>query len=410
MLKAVTAPAAQHQLAKNIIQLKADGHTRQYIQVFKGNRLGMGPGQRMQMLQRGLPAGLPVNAGKVVFNVQSAFLIQDSHSKTDINISVIKLLTGTRIPMQIKSPMLTPDLDVRNRQPDRSQAVPADTEAKDGMGSVLHDRQKKQLQDMQATAQALQQMKKSNSPKQRATQRAAMLKQRLEALKSVLSKLPPGDYKALLQELKQIAKELKALSKQLGNSGAASAGMPGLATAFNRAVQGTDTVQVADVANMGEMAADTGQIPVQAVPAAEAVAAEVPDDEIPTDADIAVTDAETAVDENQLSEAAHAADKSAHHPARVAGQSSEDDEDKQLRTVLEEAKRLLKEALNLLRAKHQPDDQDSRKLIKDIEDELEKLEQQLPALAAADSSNIEADTDTGNLDSASIGGFVDTNV
>lgn len=312
--------------------------------------------------------------------------------------------------MQIKSPMLTPDLDVRNRQPDRSQAVPADTEAKDGMGSVLHDRQKKQLQDMQATAQALQQMKKSNSPKQRATQRAAMLKQRLEALKSVLSKLPPGDYKALLQELKQIAKELKALSKQLGNSGAASAGMPGLATAFNRAVQGTDTVQVADVANMGEMAADTGQIPVQAVPAAEAVAAEVPDDEVPADADIAVTDAETAVDENQLSEAAHAADKSAHHPARVAGQSSEDDEDKQLRTVLEEAKRLLKEALNLLRAKHQPDDQDSRKLIKDIEDELEKLEQQLPALAAADSSNIEADTDTGNLDSASIGGFVDTNV
>ena len=312
--------------------------------------------------------------------------------------------------MQIKSPMLTPDLDVRNRQPDRSQAVPADTEAKDGMGSVLHDRQKKQLQDMQATAQALQQMKKSNSPKQRATQRAAMLKQRLEALKSVLSKLPPGDYKALLQELKQIAKELKALSKQLGNSGAASAGMPGLATAFNRAVQGTDTVQVADVANMGEMAADTGQIPVQAVPAAEAVAAEVPDDEIPTDADIAVTDAETAVDENQLSEAAHAADKSAHHPARVAGQSSEDDEDKQLRTVLEEAKRLLKEALNLLRAKHQPDDQDSRKLIKNIEDELEKLEQQLPALAAADSPDVGADAGTGNLDSASIGGFVDTNV
>lgn len=164
--------------------------------------------------------------------------------------------------MQIKSPMHPPDLS--NRQPDRSQALPADTEAKDGMGSVLHERQKKQLQDMQATAQVLQQMKKSNSPKQRATQRAAMLKQRLEALKSVLSKLPPGDYKALLQELKQIAKELKALSKQLGSSGAASAGMPGLAAAFNRAMQGTDTAQVADVANLGEMAADTGQIPVQA--------------------------------------------------------------------------------------------------------------------------------------------------
>lgn len=312
--------------------------------------------------------------------------------------------------MQIKSPMLTPDLDIRNRQPDRSQALPADTEAKDGIGSVLHERQKKQLQDMQATAQALQQMKKSNSPKQRATQRAAMLKQRLEALKSVLSKLPPGDYKALLQELKQIAKELKALSKQLGNSGAASAGMPGLATAFNRAAQGADTVQVADVANLGEMAADTGQIPVLAPPVVEDVAVEVPDDEIPTDADIAITDAETAIDENQLSEAAHAADKAAHSPAQVSEQSSEDDEDKQLRTVLNEAKKLLKEALNLLRAKHQPDDQDSRKLIKDIEDELEKLEQQLPALAAADSSNIEAGADTGNLDSASIGGFVDTSV
>lgn len=310
--------------------------------------------------------------------------------------------------MQIKSPMHPPDLS--NRQPDRSQALPADTEAKDGMGSVLHERQKKQLQDMQATAQVLQQMKKSNSPKQRATQRAAMLKQRLEALKSVLSKLPPGDYKALLQELKQIAKELKALSKQLGSSGAASAGMPGLTVAFNRAVQGTDTVQVAELTNMGEMAADTGQIPVHAPPVVEDVVVEVADDEVPTDADIAITDAETAVDENQLSDAAHAADKAAHSPAQISEQSSEDDEDKQLRTVLNEAKRLLKEALNLLRVKHQPDDQDSRKLIKDIEDELEKLEQQLPALSAADSPDIGADAGTDNLDSASIGGFIDTSV
>ena len=87
---------------------------------------------------------------------------------------------------------------------------------------------------MQMSATQIQQMKKTNSPKQQAANRAGLLAQRLQMLKSMLSKLPPGDYKALLQEIKQIAKELKALSAQLKTS-PASGSLPGLSAAMSQA-------------------------------------------------------------------------------------------------------------------------------------------------------------------------------
>jgi hypothetical protein len=87
---------------------------------------------------------------------------------------------------------------------------------------------------MQMSATQIQQMKKTNSPKQQAANRAGLLAQRLQMLKSMLSKLPPGDYKALLQEIKQIAKELKALSAQLKTSPAGGS-LPGLSAAMSQA-------------------------------------------------------------------------------------------------------------------------------------------------------------------------------
>ena len=97
---------------------------------------------------------------------------------------------------------------------------------------------------------------------------------------------------------------------------------------------------------------------------------------------------------------------------RIAGlHQNEDADDKALRAILTEASKTLKEVLNLLKAKHQVDDKESRKLFARIESELDTLDQSLQqgALTASDyepvaSGNIES----GN--SANMGGFVDISV
>ena len=95
-------------------------------------------------------------------------------------------------------------------------------EAEDPPKNSLQALRKKQLENMQNSLSALQEMKKQLSPKKQAAARAGYLKQRLEMLRDMLAKLPPGNHKALAQELKQIAKELAALGKELGGQGASS--------------------------------------------------------------------------------------------------------------------------------------------------------------------------------------------
>ena len=78
--------------------------------------------------------------------------------------------------------------------------------------------------------------------------------------------------------------------------------------------------------------------------------------------------------------------------------------------MLNEAKKLLKEVLNLLKAKHQNNDKESRKLVNEIEREIEDLEQALTQnQLSSDLPEAIADSGSGDvdIDSAGLGGFID---
>ena len=280
-------------------------------------------------------------------------------------------------------------------------------------GKVLFERRKKQMHDMQTAVTKLQEMKKNASPKKMASQRAALLKQRLDTLKSIMAKLPPGNYKALAQELKQIAKELAALGKQMGNSGGSLGNMPAMSAA------------------LGEAMADSASEETVGIDANAYMASSMPDIDVTAELNTAVevqTTAEQAAQTAQV-EARQAESLSAEverdlnakdneqHDAkvnkpRIAGlHQNEDADDKALRAILTEASKTLKEVLNLLKAKHQVDDKESRKLFARIESELETLDQSLQqsALTASDSEPVASgNIEAGN--SANMGGFVDISV
>lgn len=271
-------------------------------------------------------------------------------------------------------------------------------EDKSRLGRQLYDSQQKRLQDMQDSLVKLQETKKNTSPKKAASQKAAMLKQRLETLKSVMQKMPPGDYKILAQEIKQIAKELAALSKQLGKSSPAVNLPIAMQGAQNQVAAGIETVAEAEIAPDVMADVTAAQIPVE-------VATEVIDEAQveATPAAGAETVAATEVAEaEQLAQQAEAADKTNTNKPQLFTNSAEDDEDdKQLRSVLAESKKLLKEVLNLIKAKHQNNDKDSRKIIASIERDIESLEQAL-GTGGIDLPDVAITAES------SVGGFVDT--
>ena len=277
-------------------------------------------------------------------------------------------------------------------------------------GKVLFERRKKQMHDMQTAVTKLQEMKKNASPKKMASQRAALLKQRLDTLKSIMAKLPPGNYKALAQELKQIAKELAALGKQMGNSGGSLGNMPAMSAA------------------LGEAMADSASEETVGIDANAYMASSMPDIDVTVELNTAV-EVQTTAEQAAQVEARQAESLSAEierdlnakdneqHDAkvnkpRIAGlRQNEDADDKALRAILTEASKTLKEVLNLLKAKHQVDDKESRKLFARIESELDTLDQSLQqsALTASESEPVASgNIEAGN--SANMGGFVDISV
>lgn len=277
-------------------------------------------------------------------------------------------------------------------------------------GKVLFERRKKQMHDIQTAVTKLQEMKKNASPKKMASQRAALLKQRLDTLKSIMAKLPPGNYKALAQELKQIAKELAALGKQMGNSGGSLGNMPAMSAA------------------LGEAMADSASEETVGIDANAYMASSMPDIDVTAELNTAV-EVQTTAEQAAQVEARQAESLSAEverdlnakdneqHDAkvnkpRIAGlHQNEDADDKALRAILTEASKTLKEVLNLLKAKHQVDDKESRKLFAGIESELDTLDQSLQqsALTASESEPVASgNIEVGN--SANMGGFVDISV
>ena len=280
-------------------------------------------------------------------------------------------------------------------------------------GKVLFERRKKQMHDMQTAVTKLQEMKKNASPKKMASQRAALLKQRLDTLKSIMAKLPPGNYKALAQELKQIAKELAALGKQMGNSGGSLGNMPAMSAALGEAMADSASEEAAGINANADMASSMPDIDVT-VELNTAVEVQTTAEQAAQTAQVEARQAESLSAE--IERDLNAKDNEQHdakvNKPRIAGlHQNEDADDKALRAILTEASKTLKEVLNLLKAKHQVDDKESRKLFARIESELDTLDQSLQqgALTASDyepvaSGNIES----GN--SANMGGFVDISV
>ncbi len=270
---------------------------------------------------------------------------------------------------------------------------------KNQLGRQLHQSQQQRMREMQESVAKLQELKKSNSPKKAARSKAAMLKQRLETLKKIMQKLPPGDYKVLAQEIKQIAKELAALSKQLGKSAAPNLALPQMAAGQFSQGEAVDS-ELADLA--GEMVDVPPQAAVepQVEQLAEAELSQVEAQELEQAATQAEAEAQASVNGTEE-----------NNPAgklALARNTEQDEEDKQLRAVLAESKKLLKDVLSLLKAKHQSQDKDSRKIIAAIERDLERLDQALGSgnmeLAADAAADITAGIDS------NIGGFVDTSV
>lgn len=277
----------------------------------------------------------------------------------------------------------------------------------------LFEMRQQHLENMRKTAAQVQQLKKSSpsSSKKNAAQRAGQLKQRLDTLKAVMSKLPPGDHKMLIREMKQIAKELSALSKQLGSSGGGGsvANLPAaMAASF-----GNGNTATAEVP-MVNMDAD-----IPAAATEQAAAAVVAAESVP-DVDIAGAEAEAQAKQaaSQAEGAAHeasaaAANETSQEKARLnplSGKQDNEDEadDKALRSVLAEARKVLKEVLALLKAKHQPDDKETRKLFNDIEREIKELDDNLADLPAGlDALASAADS---ILMEAGIGSLINTSV
>lgn len=277
------------------------------------------------------------------------------------------------------------------------------------VGSALHQRGKKKMQDMQTALTKMQELQKNSSAKNMASQRAALLKQRLDTLKSIMAKLPPGNYKALAQELKQIAKELAVLSKKLGNSAGSAVNMPSISLAS--AATSTDT------SSEETTATDASSQPVTSVQDTELTSSDEAQATATLAAKTAQADAQQAArlsadverDANTKADEQH--DLKADKPGIAGLHQSENADDKSLRAILTEARKTLKEVVSLLKIKHQVDDKESRKLFASIQSDMETLDQTLKKGALASLTAEAAPTEgieTGNI--SGMGGFVDISI
>ena len=243
------------------------------------------------------------------------------------------------------------------------------SESEERATTGLQALRQKQQKKMQESLAALQEMQKNLAPKKQAAARAGRLKQRLEMLRDMLAKMPPGNHKALAQELKQIAKELAALGKSLSGGNALAA------PALNFQAGATDGAE----AGAEGAAASGGEAEAAALAAAAAEGAEN-----------AETSSDSAEAERLAGEAAASAnaegkqngvpgehdDRSA---SKIGGSAANGDaqDDKALRALLVDAKKLFKQVADLLKAKMLDFDKEARKIFEDIDRSLRKLDDSL---------------------------------
>ena len=187
------------------------------------------------------------------------------------------------------------------------------------------ERQAKRLGEMQDAIKRLQEMPSPKEiAKQNSMSRVNMLKERLEALKKMLLHASPELARILARELKTIAKELSSIAKSMEGGSQSAVSIP-------------VTPEVATSATN-----ESGNASAEAQSAATALAA----------VDKAVSGAKDAdqANEDQAKPGESTAISLAKNPAdsRQAGQNNGDSD---LQNVLQEAKKLLKEVIGMLKAK-----------------------------------------------------------
>ena len=187
------------------------------------------------------------------------------------------------------------------------------------------ERQAKRLGEMQDALKRLQEMPSPKEiAKQNSMSRVNMLKERLEALKKMLLHASPELARILARELKTIAKELSSIAKSMEGGSQSAVSIP-------------VTPEVATSATN-----ESGNASAETQSAATALAAVDKAVSGAKDADQANEDQAKPGESTAISLAKNSAD------SRQAGQNNGDSD---LRDVLQEAKKLLKEVIGMLKAK-----------------------------------------------------------
>jgi hypothetical protein len=247
------------------------------------------------------------------------------------------------------------------------------SESEERATTGLQALRQKQQKERQESLAAIKEMQKNLAPKKQAAARAGRLKQRLEMLRDMLAKMPPGNYKALAQELKQIAKELAALGKSLGSSGSA---ITAPALNFQADTDGAEAGAEGAAASGGEAeAAALAAAAAEAAANTEASSGSAEAERLAAEA-AASANAEGeqngALDEN----GGEHGDRSA---SKIGGSAANGDaqDDKALRALLVDAKKLFKQVADLLKAKMLDFDKEAKKIFEDIDRSLRKLDDSL---------------------------------
>lgn len=313
--------------------------------------------------------------------------------------------------MEIKPNLLS--FSFKGKTPAKTHKTILDVQDESQKANPLDEHRKKRMADMKSALTKLQELKENSSPKKLASQRAGILKQRLEALKAILEKLPPGNYKALAQELKQIAKQLNVISKSVGGSAGGSASRPVMSLKTDEASADSSSKENVDT-NPEPTVSAAPDTSAPDTSASDAKEAEKLAKEIERQVHAEARPEESAkVDEQDESKL----DKPSLSTSPLASVHSNDDiDDRALHEILTEAGKLVRQVLSLLKAKHQDDDEETRELFKDIKSELEDLDKNLGEGSLATTGQALGVNLGESLGVASIGGlggmggFVDVSV
>lgn len=225
--------------------------------------------------------------------------------------------------------------------------------------------------------EALERLASLPSPKeasqQRATEKAGFLRQRLEMLKAMMSFASPEQLKNLAKELKSIARELAGAAKLLGNEGGAGTGMAVIPSVVPTAVAQPEVAQASGTDPAAQAGSDeVAQVNAPSNPWQAEADAQTAEEEADKEAQKATNVPED--DENaplgllpNFASPLHNEDNRSKSQGTSASEHS-------LRGVLTDAKKVLEEAVNLLKIRLNEEDKEARRELKKAEKEMEKID------------------------------------